>query len=32
VKAMAFCKLLYLLEALAPTHRESLCYSHKDWK
>jgi hypothetical protein len=28
VKAMAFCKLLYLLEALVPTHRESVCYSH----
>ena len=29
---MAFCKLLYLLEALVPTNRESVCYSHKTWR
>jgi hypothetical protein len=31
VKAMAFCKLLYLLEALGPTNRERVCYSHMTW-
>ena len=25
---MAFCKLLYLLEALIPTDVETVCYSH----
>jgi hypothetical protein len=28
VKAMAFGKSLYLLEALLPTNRETVCYSH----
>jgi hypothetical protein len=32
VKAMTFCKLLYLLEALVPTNSESVCYSHITWK
>jgi hypothetical protein len=32
VEAMAFCKLLYLLEALVPTNRKSVCYSHITWK
>jgi hypothetical protein len=28
VKDMAFCKLLYLLEALLPTQRERMRHSH----
>jgi len=32
VKAMAFCKLLYLLEALVPPNRKRVCYSHMTWK
>jgi len=28
VKAMAFGKSLYLLEALLPADRETVCYSH----
>ncbi len=32
VEAMAFCKSLYLLEALFPTDRESVCYSHITWR
>jgi len=32
VKAMAFCKLLYLLEALIPTNGKRVCYSHITWR
>ena len=32
VEAMTFCKFLYLLEALFPTDRESVCYSHMTGK
>jgi hypothetical protein len=28
MKAMTFGKPLYLLEALLPTNRETVCYSH----
>jgi hypothetical protein len=30
VKDMAFCKSLYLLEALLPTDRETVCHSHRN--